>query len=261
MELDLYQINAFSQEPFGGNPAAVVFLEQWLPETTMQRIAQENALAETAFLVAENDHFHIRWFTPEIEMDLCGHATLAAAYALVRYRGYQHHIVRFSSASGDLNVLIKDNLFTLDFPSRPPMELELPETIGGGFNLKPLLTLKSRDYILVFDREEDIRKINVDPDILNQINIDPGAIVITAPGDQVDFVSRVFTPQASIFEDPATGSTHCSLIPWWSNKLGKSKLTALQLSDRQGYFECEDLGLRVMISGQCHPYLAAKIYI
>ncbi|MDH3708278.1 MAG: PhzF family phenazine biosynthesis protein [Cyclobacteriaceae bacterium] len=137
----------------------------------------------------------------------------------------------------------------------------MPETISRGFNIKPQLSLKSRDYILVFDGEEDIREIKVDPTTLNQINIDPGAIVITAPGNQVDFVSRVFTPQASIFEDPATGSTHCSLIPWWSKKLGKSKLTALQLSDRQGYFQCEDLGHRVLISGQCHAYLAAKIYI
>ena len=261
MRLQIFQIDAFTDKVFGGNPAAVCPLENWLPDDVMQKIALENSVAETAFFIPMSDGFEIRWFTPEIEMDLCGHATLATAHVIARHLNPQLSSLRFHSKSGVLNVTVDNDFLTLDFPSRNPKPSVVPQIILDAFQEKPIEALKSRDYVLVFKDEETIRNMNPDQGILNQINLDPGGIIATAKGDEVDFVSRFFTPQASIFEDPVTGSAHCSLIPYWSRKLNKQSMSALQLSSRVGHLQCKNSGERVLISGQAVTYLEGQIVI
>lgn len=261
MQLKLFQVDAFSDKVFGGNPAAVCPLEHWLPDDLMQRIAIENSVAETAFFIPINGGFEIRWFTPEIEMDLCGHATLATAHVIARHLNYSEPSIKFQSLSGELMVIVQDELLTLNFPSRKPEPSDVPQIILDAFQEKPIEVLKSRDYLLVFETEEIIRQIEPNQSILNQINLDPGGVIVTAQGNEVDFVSRYFTPQASIFEDPVTGSAHCSLIPYWSKKLGKTSLHALQVSPRVGKLYCQDLGERVLISGQAVTYLEGRITV
>ena len=261
MQLKLFQVDAFTDKVFGGNPAAVCPLEHWLPDDLMQRIAIENSVAETAFFIPINGGFEIRWFTPEIEMDLCGHATLATAHVIARHLNYSEPSIKFQSLSGELMVIVQDELLTLNFPSRKPEPSDVPQIILDAFQEKPVEVLKSRDYLLVFETEEIIRQIEPNQSILNQINLDPGGVVVTAQGNEVDFVSRYFTPQASIFEDPVTGSAHCSLIPYWSKKLGKTSLHALQVSPRVGKLYCQDLGERVLISGQAVTYLEGRITV
>jgi PhzF family phenazine biosynthesis protein len=261
MKLPIYQIDAFTDEVFGGNPAAVCPLEKWLPTETMQKIAMENCVAETAFFIPTDDGFHIRWFTPEIEMDLCGHATLATAYVLAQHLNHKHPQIKFQSNSGELLVIVDGDLLTLDFPSRVPKPAEAPQIILDGIKHKPLEILKARDYIFVYENEDVIRRIEPNVGLLNQINIDPGGIIVTSKGKDVDFVSRFFTPQASIFEDPVTGSAHCSLIPFWAERLGKEELTALQLSLRGGKLFCKNAGERVLISGKAVTYLEGFIIL
>ncbi len=261
MQLPIYQVDAFTDKVFGGNPAAVCPLEHWLPDEVMQRIAIENSVAETAFFIPSNDGYELRWFTPEIEMDLCGHATLASAHVLIRHLGYSQPSIKFQSKSGELLVTVEHELLTLNFPSRKPIKSDIPQIIRDAFQEKPLEVLKARDYVLVFNNEETIRNMKPDQGMLNQINIDPGGIVVTAPGNEVDFVSRFFTPQASIFEDPVTGSAHCSLIPYWSERLGKESMLALQVSPRAGKLLCKNSGDRVLISGEAVTYLEGKITI
>ncbi|MCX6083271.1 MAG: PhzF family phenazine biosynthesis protein [Chloroflexi bacterium] len=261
MQLKLFQVDAFTDKVFGGNPAAVCPLEHWLPDDLMQRIAIENSVAETAFFIPINGGFEIRWFTPEIEMDLCGHATLATAHVIARHLNYSEPSIKFQSLSGELMVIVQDELLTLNFPSRKPEPSDVPQIILDAFQEKPVEVLKSRDYLLVFETEEIIRQIEPNQSILNHINLDPGGVIVTAQGNEVDFVSRYFTPQASIFEDPVTGSAHCSLIPYWSKKLGKTSLHALQVSQRVGKLYCQDLGERVLISGQAVTYLEGRITV
>ena len=261
MKIPIYQVDAFTDQVFGGNPAAVCPLESWLPTETMQKIAMENSVAETAFFIPLEHGFHIRWFTPEFEMDLCGHATLASAHVLASHLGYKNLKIKFQSNSGELFVLTDGNLLTLDFPSRMPVPAEAPQIILDGIMEKPLEVLKARDYVLVYEDEETIRRIQPNVGLLNQINIDPGGIIVTAPGRDVDFVSRFFTPQASIFEDPVTGSAHCSLIPFWAERLGKNDLTALQISPRIGKLSCKNAGERVFMSGNAVTYLEGFIII
>lgn len=261
MQIPIFQVDAFTDKTFGGNPAAVCPLEKWLPDDVMQKIAMENSVAETAFFIPANDGFEIRWFTPEIEMDLCGHATLATAHIIKRHMNFQNSSLKFYSKSGVLTVSVENELLTLNFPSRKPSVSDIPEIILDAFEIKPMEVLKDRDYILVYEKEEMIRKIEPNKKILDQINLDPGGIVITAKGEEVDFVSRYFTPQSTIFEDPVTGSAHCSLIPYWSQKLNKTSMSALQLSSRVGKLQCEDLGERVLISGTAITYLEGQISI
>ena len=260
MELAIFQVDAFTDQLFGGNPACVVPLTIWLRNDTLLKIARENAVAETAFFIPQGDHFHLRWFTPDIEMDLCGHATLATAHVLINHLGYKSNEITFESRSGLLKVSKEATYYTLNFPSRMPVKAELPVIIQKGIDRQPKEILKARDYVLVFDKEEDIRNIKLDRQILDQINLDPGGIIITARGNEVDFVSRFFTTQSTLFEDPVTGSAHCSLIPYWSNKLDKQELTALQLSDRIGRLKCINAGDHVLISGEAKTYLIGKIY-
>ena len=260
MKLELYQIDAFTDKIFGGNPACVVPLNDWLPDHTLLKIAKENAVAETAFFVDRGDKIHLRWFTPEIEMDLCGHATLATAHCLKSILNYPKNEIIFETQSGDLTVSIKNDLYNLDFPSRMPISSELPDIIRKSLNIEPLEVHKSRDYMLVYDTEQEIENIKVDRQVFDQINLDPGGVIVTAKGESCDFVSRFFTPQASILEDPVTGSAHCSLIPFWSLRLGKNKLNAIQISDRVGKLYCQNKKDRVIISGKAKTYSIGNLW-
>lgn len=263
MLIDIFQIDAFSERVFGGNPAAVCLLQQWLPEQLLLKIAQENNLAETAFVVPtpSPERFEIRWFTPEIEMDLCGHATLAAAFVLFSTRPIAAQRLLFESPSGSLPVRQLGDWLELDFPARPPKPAQLPKLIGRGLNLQPNEVYLSRDYVLVYEHEAQVRALSPDPFIFGQFNLDPGGVVVTAPGIEVDFVSRFFTPQASIFEDPVTGSAHCSLVPFWAKRLGKTSLIAHQVSERGGVLQCELSGNRVLIRGRATQYLRGQIMV
>ena len=239
----------------------MVPLRNWLADSTMLKIAAENGVAETAFFIDEGDKIHLRWFTPEIEMDLCGHATLATAHCLKTILNYQKDTIVFKSLSGELAVSVSGELYTLDFPSRMPTRSLLPEVIKNALSIQPVDVLKSRDFVLVYDNESEIRNIKIDRMSLDQINLDPGGVIVTAKGDHCDFVSRFFTSQASILEDPVTGSAHCSLIPYWAKQLNKKKLSAIQLSDRVGKLFCEDNGNRVLISGQARTYSIGSLWI
>ena len=254
MKYDLFQIDAFTNKSFGGNPACVVPLNNWLNDDILLKIAKENAVAETAFFVMKEHKIHLRWFTPEVEMDLCGHATLATAHALKTILDYKSDEIIFETLSGDLMVTKSNNVYNLDFPSRMPLPDVLPSNIEGSLNILPKEVLKSRDYVLVYENEAEIRNIKINKSLFDEINLDTGGVIITAKGDECDFVSRFFTPQASIFEDPVTGSAHCSLIPFWSRRLNKKVLHAFQISERMGELFCEDKGDRVIISGEAKTY-------
>lgn len=260
MKMDLYQVDTFTDKIFGGNSACVIPLEEWLSDEVLLKIAKENAVAETAFFVSSASGFDLRWFTPEIEMDLCGHATLAAAHILKMYLHFDDDKIVFQSKSGLLEVTIEDDLYTMDFPSRMPQPAVLPDFIKTSLSKQPKEIFLSRDYVLVYETEEDVRNIKIDRAIIDQINLDPGGVIITARGNECDFVSRYFTPQASIFEDPVTGSAHCSLIPYWSKRLDKKKMIAYQLSERMGVLYCEDKEDRVLIAGKAKTYAAGTLW-
>jgi PhzF family phenazine biosynthesis protein len=259
--LPIYQIDAFTSELFRGNPACVMPLESWLPDELLLKIAKENAVPETAFFVKEDGAFHIRWFTMEIEMDLCGHATLATAHALKTILQYPGEQISFHSKSGGLEVTVDKDRYTLNFPARMPAPVALPGIIRDALDRQPVEVLKARDYVLVYDKEQDIRDIKVDRQIMDRLNLDPGGVIITAKGDKVDFVSRFFIPQATIFEDPVTGSAHCSLIPYWSERLHKKEMKAMQLSKRVGELFCVYQGERVLISGHARTYSTGLCHI
>jgi PhzF family phenazine biosynthesis protein len=260
MQYELYQIDAFTDKVFGGNPACVVPLTEWLPDELLLQITKENAVAETAFFIQQENDIALRWFTPEFEMDLCGHATLASAHVLKTFLGYAGNTMVFNTASGRLVVTAEDGLYTLDFPSRRPVPCELPDNIRRAFYNLPKQVLKSRDFVLVYDTEDEIKNIQVNRAALDEVNIDPGGVIVTAKGDNCDFVSRFFTPQASIFEDPVTGSAHCSLVPYWSEILGKKELSAVQLSERRGTLFCVDKGERVLLKGHAKTYSKGVFY-
>ncbi|MGM1055022.1 MAG: PhzF family phenazine biosynthesis protein [Bacteroidota bacterium] len=254
MKLPLYQIDAFTDELFSGNPACVVPLQEWIPDELLLKIARENAVAETAFFVASGKKIHLRWFTPEAEMDLCGHATLATAHTLHSILDYPKKNLIFTTKSGDLKVFIENDIYSLDFPSRTPLPTHLPELMEKALNIKPVEVLKSRDFVLVYPKEEDIRNIKINRLYFDQLDLGTGGVIFTAKGIDCDFVSRFFTPGASVFEDPVTGSAHCSLIPYWSEKLNKTEMKAKQISDRGGSLICKNKGERVLISGKAKTY-------
>lgn len=260
MKLNIYQIDAFTDKIFGGNPACVVPLEEWLTDEILLKIAKENAVAETAFFVDKGEAFHLRWFTPEIEMDLCGHATLATAHCLKSILNYEKDLIKFETASGNLIVGVGRDQYHMDFPSRMPILAELPDTIKKSLSLQPEAVYKSRDYLLLYNTEADIRNIELNRQIFDQINLDPGGIIVSARGVNCDFVSRFFTPQASILEDPVTGSAHCSLIPFWAERLGKNRMEAIQLSERRGTLYCQNKGDRVIISGNARTYSVGHLW-
>lgn len=262
MKLKLYQIDAFTDRVFGGNPAAVCILDKWLDRALMQKIAEENNLAETAFVVQNNAQFEIRWFTPETEVALCGHATLASAYALFTYYGYPENTIRFySRKSGALLVEKGENGFiTLDFPADDNAMIRGQDAIEKALGWSPIKTIKGKtDYLLIYNSQAEIEALEPNFHLLDKC--DCRGVIVSAPGDQVDFVSRFFAPKCGIPEDPVTGSAHTTMAPYWSNVLGKTKMTAQQLSKRGGKLWIEYLGERVKISGKAVPYLIGEILL
>ena len=255
-----YIVDAFTDSNFSGNPAGVCLLETPIQDTLMQSIAAENNLAETAFLLKQDGEYSLRWFTPEQEFDLCGHATLASAYVLFRFveKGTNH--LRFVTQSGILEVTRNEELLEMDFPSRPPKEIPVIELMRQALDMPVLEAYLSRDMMLILPTEKHIAEASPDLNIVATI---PGCtnLIITAQGERMDFVSRYFTPGISIPEDPVTGSAHSTLIPFWAGRLGKKKLTAHQLSKRGGVLYCRDCGDRVKISGNAVLYLAGDIYL
>ena len=264
MTLTCYRIHAFTQDPFGGNPACVIPMTRWPEDNWMLRMAQEMAVAETAYIVPTPDdpqaEFHLRWFTPDIEMDLCGHATLASAHAVLYHLTPNATEVRFSSASGILTVRkTDDGRLEMDLPSRPPETAKLPETIANSLNHAPLEVLKARDYVLVYPDQATVDAITIDRNEFDKINLGHGGVIVTAPGNEVDFVSRFFTPQASILEDPVTGSAHCSLVPFWSARTGATEFKAEQRSARRGQLQCTLAGDRVLVRGHALTFSSASM--
>jgi PhzF family phenazine biosynthesis protein len=257
MKIPQFQIDAFTDQVFKGNPAAVCPLETWLDDAVLKSIANENNLSETAFFVKEGRAYHIRWFTPaKVEIDLCGHATIATAFVIFNNYEKEAQVLNFISKSGALKVLKKEGLLYLDFPARMPDSTSIPKELLDAFNIKPQEVLKSRDYFLVFEKEEEVFKLKPDFYSLKKLDI---TIIATAPGKQYDFVSRFFAPSAGIDEDPVTGSAHCSLIPYWSKKLGKERINAFQASERSGKLYCVNQDDRVLIGGNCVQFMKGEI--
>jgi PhzF family phenazine biosynthesis protein len=261
MRLPLYQIDAFADGPFTGNPAAVCPLEAWLPEAVMQAIAAENNLSETAFFVPEGDGYRLRWFTPATEVDLCGHATLASAYAIFRYLQPELRRVVFrTEKAGELTVSRDGELLALDFPARPPERCAMPEGLAAALGRVPAEVLAARDYLAVYDDAEEITALR--PDFAALARLDRFAVIVTAPGPgETDFVSRFFAPARGVDEDPVTGSAHCTLVPYWAARLGKSRLAARQLSRRGGSLRCAFDGKRVTMAGRALLYLEGTIEV
>ena len=258
--IEFYQIDTFTSELFKGNPAGVCPLDEWIDEKIMQSIAFENNLSETAFYVKSNDKFEIRWFTPTTEVDLCGHATLASAFVEFSIKGNLNNRIIFNSKSGDLLVSIEDDLLTLDFPVVDYTRIDLNYDLIAPFKIKPLEAYKAGSHMmLVFENEIDIKEMTPSLNKISQIKA--RGITITAKGDSCDFVSRFFGPQSGINEDPVTGSTHTYLTPFWSKKLNKDSMVALQLSQRGGILNCKQNGKRVKISGNAVLYLDGKITV
>ena len=260
MQLKRYQIDAFAESIFKGNPAVVCPLDAWLPEEVMQNIAMENNLSETAFYVKQQEGYHIRWFTPTVEAPLCGHATLAAAYVLFNHENHVGDKISFNSQSGPLTVTKSKDLLTLNFPVDTFNEEKAIPELEQGLGAKSLKTFRGKnDYMLVFDSEEIIKTMN--PDFKQIAKVEARGIIVTARGNTVDFVSRFFGPQTGIDEDPITGSAHTTLTPYWSGVLGKSELNALQLSKRGGKLRCKLIGDRVAISGTAKLFSTGIIYL
>jgi PhzF family phenazine biosynthesis protein len=260
MIIPYYEVHAFTGRQFAGNPAGVCMLpKEWLPDELMQQIAAENNLAETAFLIERAQHWDLRWMTPTVEIDLCGHATLASAHVIFHHLRRAGDTINFQSRSGELKVERSKDQLVLDFPSQPPGECNALKTLGEGLRAEPSTVLKGHDYFAVFDREEDVAAL--DPDFEPLTQLDTRGVVVTAPGTDCDFVSRYFAPAAGIPEDPVTGSTHCALIPYWSKRLGKKKLRARQLSKRGGELFCEERGDRVGIGGYAVTYLEGNLQV
>jgi PhzF family phenazine biosynthesis protein len=259
MQIPYYQIDAFTSRVFSGNPAGVCFLDAWPEDILLQFIAAENNLSETAFLVKSVDRYHLRWFTPKVEIDLCGHATLASAFAVFEHREQAAMRIDFTTKSGKLSVERQDDLLIMDFPSRGPEACPSPDHINDIMGVAPSQCYRSRDLMLVYENEDQIRRLK--PDLSRVAGLDSFAVIVTAPGSASDFVSRFFAPRAGIPEDPVTGSAHCTLIPYWSERLGKKKLHALQLSERGGELFCEDRGGRVTMGGRAVTYLSGTIRV
>ena len=259
MELKIYQIDAFTKKIFSGNPAAVVPLTEWIDDKTMQNIALENNLAETAFFVNKAGTYHIRWFTPTKEVSLCGHATLASAYVIFNHLDTESSAIKFLSKSGLLFVHKENEKITMDFPSVPPGACETPDLIFEALGTDPAIVMSCNNYFVIYNSEEKVTNIQPNFDLLMKLNLQ--GVIVTAPGKDVDFISRYFAPKFGIPEDPVTGSSHTSLTPYWSKILGKERLTARQLSARGGELICEHKGQRVEISGHAVTYMKGKIRI
>lgn len=256
-----YQIDAFSNGPFTGNPAAVVPLNKWLDDGLMQQIAMEHNLSETAFIVADEDDYQIRWFTPQIEVDLCGHATLASAFVVFNYLRTEKNSIVFHSKSGPLYVKRSDDLLLMDFPTDQIDDCPLHKVLVDAIGIEPVHSFKGKsDVVFVYKNHETIKDLKPNFNLLSSVDI--RGLIATAPGfDQFDFVSRGFFPAAGINEDPATGSAHTTLTPYWSKQLNKNQMSALQMSQRGGYFELEDQGERTILKGKAHIFAEGKFFV
>lgn len=260
MKLPIYQVDAFSFTLFSGNPAAVVPLESWLSVEQMQQIAAENNLSETAFFVKEGGSYHLRWFTPTVEVDLCGHATLAAAHVLFEELGYGEHDIVFKTKSGMLSVSREEQKLMMNFPADEMPKAKAPDVLFKALGIKRTPeTYKSDDWMVVMESEEEVAAINPDMRLLNEV--EARGVIVTAPGNEVDFVSRFFAPQSGVDEDPVTGSAHTKSTPYWSKILEKSELSARQISPRGGNLTCRMKGDRVEILGQAVTYLKGEITV
>lgn len=262
MKLDIFQVDAFTSEPFHGNPAAVVPLDAWLPDETMLNIAAENNLAETAFFVKTDDGFDIKWFTPKVEINLCGHATLASAYVLFNELGFDDDVIRFHShKSGELGVTREGDKFVLDFPAFPLNEMEQSDELAGALGVVPVKVWETQGNMVMLRLESETQVRELTPDINALLGVDFDEIIVTAKGDTCDFASRMFAPRIGIPEDPVTGAIHCSLIPYWADELGKTEMFARQVSARGGELFCKLAGDRVKIGGNATLYLKGEIYV
>lgn len=260
MHVPIYQVDAFASGLFSGNPAAICPLKDWLPDATLQAVAAENNLAETAYYIVKDGQYHLRWFTPGVEVDLCGHATLASAHVIMEMRReVSVPRVSFLTRSGELIVTRDGDLYTLDFPSRPPVETPHDDKLFEALGATPEQVLGARDYLCVFSTEAQVRALK--PNMEKLAAIDRFATIVTAPGTDCDFVSRFFAPAKGVPEDPVTGSAHCTLIPYWASRLGKTKLFARQVSKRGGELWCEHRGDRVTIAGKAVEYLKGTIRV
>ena len=260
MIVPFFQIDAFTDSLFHGNPAGVCPLESWLPDETMQLIAAENNLAETAFIVQEGDKYRIRWFTPLVEVDLCGHATLASAFVLFHHLGFKGEEIIFNSRSGPLTVVRDGEFLTLDFPTDSLEKIVLPPDLEKSLNRLPAEVYQgATDYLLIYDSQEEVESLAPDFRLMKEC-LGRG-VIASSPGRDTDFVSRFFAPQVGIDEDPVTGSAHTTLTPYWAEKLGKKEMTARQISARGGYLRCQHLGNRVKLSGQAVTYLSGKLHL
>lgn len=258
MKIPYYQLDAFTEERFKGNPAGVCFLPRtWLPDAVMQKIAAENGVSETAFVIREVEGYGLRWFSPTMEVDLCGHATVAAAHAIFFETGLDAESITFKTLSGEVSVARVEDMMVLDFPARPPVRCEAPEGVEFALGTMPQEIWRARDYLVVFETEADVKSLQ--PDFEKLRDWDCLGVIATAPGDTVDFVSRFFVPKVGLNEDPVTGSAHCTLIPYWARRLKKKDLHALQISARGGELFCQDQGDRVKIGGYAVTYLRGEL--
>ena len=259
MEIPIYQVDAFASHIFEGNPAAVCPLESWVSDEILQKIAEENNLSETAFFVAKDQGYSLRWFTPTDEVDLCGHATLAAAHVLFKHLGYSKESISFYTKSGLLEVGRSNFGYSMSFPASQLEPIELPPELLEGLGIIPTEILVAFDYIVVLDNESQVKSLNPDYAMLQKLDL--RGVVVTAPGNEVDFVSRCFFPKLRVNEDPVTGSAHCELAPYWSEKLNKNILVGQQLSKRTGIVQCEVISNKVIISGNAVDYMSGVIHI
>lgn len=259
MDIPIYQVDAFASEVFKGNPAAVCPLDDWLPDETLQAIAVENNLSETAYLVARGDDYDLRWFTPAAEVDLCGHATLGSAYVIANHLKPGADSMRFHTRSGVLSVSRQGDSFTLDFPALKLERLPDNPDVVAALGTAPLEIWKSMDLMAVFRNEAEIRDMK--PDMAKVAALKTRGVIVTAPGETCDFVSRFFAPQSGIPEDPVTGSAHCITTPYWAKRLGKTKMNARQISKRGGELAVEVKGERILLTGRAAPYLEGRIRV
>ena len=259
MKVPIFQVDAFTDHIFGGNPAAVCPLDEWLDDETMQNLAQENNLSETAFFVENGNEYELRWFTPEIEVDLCGHATLATAHVLFEHLSYKWNEIRFNTKSGILKVSKEGQRLMMDFPTDDMPQVDPPAVLFQALGVRSDHVFFTDDYMVVLDSEEEVQ--NLDPDFRLLSEVNARGVIVTAPGNEVDFVSRFFAPGAGIDEDPVTGSAHTKLTPYWSKRLGKDVLEARQISERIGELTCRNKGERTEILGKAVTYMIGEINI
>jgi PhzF family phenazine biosynthesis protein len=259
MKLRQFQVDAFASRRFEGNPAAICPLEKWLSDDLMLAIAEENNLSETAFFVPVESAFKLRWFTPVAEVDFCGHATLGSAHVLFDELGYQGEVVAFETRSGEMSVARDGDLYVMNFPAQPPQSCSPPEALVEGLGAKPTEVLAADDFLAVYESEAVVQSLT--PDFARLCELDLRGVITTAPGDNKDFVRRFFGPKLGIDEDPVTGSAHCELTPYWSERLGKNVLRARQISRRGGDVLCEMAGDRVLLKGGAVTFMVGEIEI